>query len=280
MAKTWIKLYTEALHDRKMRKLSRFDKSVFYDLLLLAGIDDNGGILPEIEDIALELDLKKADAMKSIANLLKSGILTKDSNDNLLITHFQDRQEANLSNYEKVKRYRENQKKVINDNQNDNPDDNQGQVIIDNPDDMKMITLDKEEEVEEDIEVEEELKERDREKETRALKTASKHKHGRFGHVLLTDAEYGKLCKRFGSATDSKIQNLDDYLQNNRKKHYDDHYLTLLKWAEKDEKTAPQPVRQEPAKRESWVELAERMQSQKNAVIAEADAITGFGGAA
>lgn len=280
MAKTWIKLYTEALHDRKMRKLSRFDKSVFYDLLLLAGIDDNGGILPEIEDIALELDLKKADAMKSIANLLKSGILTKDSNDNLLITHFQDRQEANLSNYEKVKRYRENQKKVINDNQNDNPDDNQGQVINDNPDDIKMITIDKEEEVEEEVEVEEELKERDREKETRALKTASKHKHGQFGHVLLTDAEYGKLCKRFGASTDSKIQNLDDYLQNNRKKHYDDHYLTLLKWAEKDDKTAPQPVRQEPAKRESWVELAERMQSQKNAVIAEADAITGFGGAA
>ena len=79
--KTWIKLYTEALHDRKMRKMSRFDKSVFYDLLLLSGQEDNGGMLPNIEDIALELDLKLSEAQKSINTLIKVGVITKDTND-------------------------------------------------------------------------------------------------------------------------------------------------------------------------------------------------------
>ena len=50
------------------------------------------------------------------------------------------------------------------------------------------------------------------------------------------------------------IQKLDNYLENNRKKHYDNHYLTILTWARKDAETAPKP---EPGKRLSFAEIVQ-----------------------
>ena len=88
MTKVWIKLYTEALHDRKMRKLNRFDKSVFYDLLLLAGQEDADGYLPNLDDIAFELDLSDDEAEKSVTNLIKVGLLSKDDNGDIRIDKF------------------------------------------------------------------------------------------------------------------------------------------------------------------------------------------------
>ena len=250
--KTWIKLYTEALHDRKMRKMSRFDKSVFYDLLLLSGQEDNGGMLPNIEDIALELDLKLSEAQKSINTLIKVGVITKDTNDNLMVTNFQKRQDTNLSNYEKVKRYRDNQKKVINDNPDDNPNDNpndnqmiteQGyqKVINDNPDDTKMIT------VEEELRIknkEIDINSLSNERELKRPKTekTEKQKYGSMQNVLLYPEEYAKLCERFDDA-DAKIENLSLGIASKGYK-YKDHYATILTWARKDaerEKAQPKP---------------------------------------
>lgn len=105
--KQWIKFYSEALHDRKMRKLSRFDKSVFYDLLLLACQEDKDGYLPVIDDIALELDLKVTEASKAVATLEKAGLLSTDDNGALFVTNYTARQEVNLTPAEKQKRYRD-----------------------------------------------------------------------------------------------------------------------------------------------------------------------------
>ena len=71
---------------------------------------------------------------------------------------------------------------------------------------------------------------------------AKKNRYGNFGHVLLTPEEDNKLCQKFGlHDTEVRIQRLDDYLENNRKKHYDNHYLTILNWARRDEEKNPQP---------------------------------------
>ena len=75
-----------------------------------------------------------------------------------------------------------------------------------------------------------------------------KHKHGVYEHVLLTDDQYEKLVNQFPFDYQRRINDLDEYLQNNQKKHYDDHYLTIIKWARKD---AEKP------KQESFVEIAE-----------------------
>lgn len=127
----WIKFYTEALHDRKMRRLPRFDKSVYYDLLLLAGQEDAFGYLPSIDDIAFELDLKIAEAKKSIDKLIQIGIISKDDNGDLFVTKFESRQDSSSNGYERVKRYR-NKKKNVDDNANDNGHDNTDDNTDDN----------------------------------------------------------------------------------------------------------------------------------------------------
>ena len=55
--KTWIKLYTEVVHDRKLWKLKPIEQLSFFYMLALAGIEDDGGMLPEKEDIELELQM-------------------------------------------------------------------------------------------------------------------------------------------------------------------------------------------------------------------------------
>lgn len=67
-----------------------------------------------------------------------------------------------------------------------------------------------------------------------------KHEYGEFSHVLLTDAQYGKLVKDYGETlTKTKIRDLDEYLENHRSTHYDNHNLTIRAWIRGDkEKSA------------------------------------------
>ena len=60
-----------------------------------------------------------------------------------------------------------------------------------------------------------------------------RHKHGEYGHVLLTDDQLNKLKEKFVDYQE-KIQNLDDYIEMKGAK-YKNHYLTIIKWAKKDE---------------------------------------------
>lgn len=240
----WIKLYIEALHDRKLRKLSRFDKSVFYDLLLLAGQDGKNGQLPDVEDIALELDLKVTEAKKSLEHLIQMG-LVEVINDNLTVHNFKKRQESNLTGYEKVKRYRESHKEVINDNPNDNPmitEEGYQTVINDNPNDIEMITVDKDKEI--DKEKDKELREVKESvlKDAPAKKTPApkpkpeKHTYGTFGNVLLTDAEAENLRKKFTDA-DARIE----YFSTKKKAKgyvYKSDYAAILAWADDDAEKA------------------------------------------
>ena len=241
--KQWIKFYTEALHDRKMRKLNRFDKSVFYDLLLLAGQEDDDGRLPCIDDIALELDLKPTEASKSIDKLVSIGVIKITDDNTLVITQFIKRQESNLSGYERVKRYRDNKKTVINDNNqnvindnaidntNDNAmitHDNNKNVINENANDTKMITV--EEDIEEEIDIEEDINIYAPQKKQKPVK----HKYGSWKNVLLTDDEYGKLKEKFFDA-DERIENLSIGIASKGYK-YKDHYATILNWARMESK--------------------------------------------
>ena len=54
---------------------------------------------------------------------------------------------------------------------------------------------------------------------------------------MLTDEEYAKLKERF-SDVDKRIKNLDEGIEMKGYK-YKNHYLTVLKWAEKDMKEQP-----------------------------------------
>jgi len=256
--KQWIKFYTEALHDRKMRKLPRFDKSVFYDLLLLAGQEDKDGLLPEIDDIALELDLKTAEAQKSVNNLITAGLLSKNENDNLMITNFHKRQETNSAGYERVKRYRDNHKTVINDNAMITADNVINDNGYDNADDTQMITVDKDIDIDKEIDINTLSNESVYTPEKKSAKPKSeKQKFGSMQNVLLTSEEYAKLCERFPDA-DAKIESLSLAIASKGYK-YKDHYATILNWArmDADKKAALKPEQQK--KTYSFAEVGEML---------------------
>lgn len=91
------------------------------------------------------------------------------------------------------------------------------------------------------------------EREDKKSKEEVKHKYGVYKHVMLTDKEYEELVDQFPFNFQSKINNLDEYLENNPKKHYANHLLTIRKWARRDGQQK---------KRESWTEIADQLSDE------------------
>jgi hypothetical protein len=64
-----------------------------------------------------------------------------------------------------------------------------------------------------------------------------KKEYGEFKKVKLFDDEYKKLIDKLGEKQTQKyIDDLDIYLEQNKKKKYDSHYATILSWNRKDKK--------------------------------------------
>ena len=76
--------------------------------------------------------------------------------------------------------------------------------------------------------------------EVKLSKDKSKHKYGEYKNVLLTDEEVEKLKARFPD-WEKRIETLSQGIELKGYK-YKNHYLAILKWAEKD---TPQPQSRE-----------------------------------
>jgi len=61
----------------------------------------------------------------------------------------------------------------------------------------------------------------------------SKHKHGMYNNVLLTDEEYIKLQAEFPHDYTDRIDRLSEYIESKGAK-YKSHYATIKAWARKD----------------------------------------------
>ncbi len=266
--KLWIKLYTEALHDRKMRKMNRVTKSVFYDLCLLAGQEDNDGALPDLEDIALELDMKVTEAKKYVTELIKIGVLSEDDNGNLIVTKFKARQDTNLTNAEKQQRYREKQQsgngkvtQVTETLPESNP-----KVTEQLPDCMKKVTVEIELEKEKELNINSLSGDRELDAPAKKAPKAApkpkpeKHKHGSFGNVLLTDEELEKLHERFIDAEGrieafSKKKAAKGYV-------YKSDYAAILSWADSDAKKDAEKAQTKPEKKRTFADIAADFENQ------------------
>lgn len=60
-----------------------------------------------------------------------------------------------------------------------------------------------------------------------------KNSFGEFENVLMTDSEYEAICKRFGKNAQGLINNLSRKMKSKGYK-FEDHYATLILWAESD----------------------------------------------
>ena len=64
----------------------------------------------------------------------------------------------------------------------------------------------------------------------KGVKKDTRHKYGEYAHVLLTDAEYNRLCDEYGEIrTSEAIRYLDEYKERKGYKSKNDN-LTLRKW--------------------------------------------------
>lgn len=288
--KQWIKFSTGVHKDRKMWKLSKDAQLVFFYLLSIAGTEDQDGVLPCLEDINLELWFLKLSqkTLKSIVDeLLKAEILEVIDNGFNLINFAKwqatdkTKSEINRDYYQKTKKqkseiqteFRKNSEKVQTEFRLNS--ENSDFDCQKNSDEIQTLDID----IEKNKNKNREEIEKDKEKEsefsdvvTSEFKTEKpkkqKHRYGNFSHVLLTDDDYEKLTEKF-SDVESRIQNLDDYLENNPKKSYANHYLTIIKWAQKENEqqlSRRQNYQQskEMPKEESWIERAERIEAEMN----------------
>ena len=239
--KTWIKFYTESIHDRKLWKLKPLDQLTFFYLCALAGIEDRCGVLPSMDDIELELQMplkmKRQELERTMSRLTDLGLLSKSQDNVWTVTNFEKRQMSAMTEAERKAIYRDKKRTQS------------GQKSDECPDNVRT-DVQKMSHIEEEVEVEEE-----KEEEINTLTNVSvcapekksdrkpeKRRYGSSLNVLLTDDEYCKLHERFIDA-DERIENLSLGIASKGYK-YKDHYATILNWARRD--AEKQPAQKQP----------------------------------
>lgn len=108
-AKYWLKLYYEMLDDPKIGRLSPAMKWRFVECLLVAGENDEDGLLPEVGEMAWRVREDGERYETELNELAKAGLLSKVDG-RYLVTNYSTRQAA-ASGAERVAKYRERQKK-------------------------------------------------------------------------------------------------------------------------------------------------------------------------
>ena len=279
MKNSWIKLYHEILLDPKMGKMNDHLFRRTIEFFLLAGQEECDGILPSIEDIAWLLRTNVPDIEKVIDTLRSLDIVQSTQDGELCVTNFYKRQNQNLSEAERSQRRRDNQKasrelsendqKTSRNARDDRPENDQ-KTTGKRP---ENVTIDKEEDKEREKDKDKEEKREEREKTenvtqaSRTLAKPTKHRYGNFQHVFLTDDEFQRLQTDIGQdKTTEYIQKLDDYLENNPKKSYANHNLTIRNWLNKDGQKPQTTFMKPQPKEETWLEVAERIQRERDAL--------------
>lgn len=158
---TWIKLYNEALSDPKMGRMSDHLYRRTIEFFLLAGTVDNGGLLPDVEDIAWTLRTTVKDVRDTIEKLSKLGIVTV-SGQQYIVTHFAERQMSNLTEAERKAAYRDKQRTKFGQVSGQCPDDVSGQKADTCPDKSptrvpKMSRLDTDTDIDTEVDTDTEL---------------------------------------------------------------------------------------------------------------------------
>lgn len=161
MANSWLKLYHEMLNDPKMGTMSDHLYRRTIELFLLAGQEGRNGLLPPLTQIAWALRTTVNDATLCLQELQELGIVTKLPEGSMIVTHFAERQDTNLSDAERSQRRRDKIKasrelsderhaeRVTSDTQTDTQSDTTRTRELSDAT-TKNVTLDKDKDKEED----------------------------------------------------------------------------------------------------------------------------------
>lgn len=107
MTRRWFRFYSDALHNRKVRKLPDDLFRAWVNLLCIAS--RNGGVLPEMEEVADDLRVTVNDAVtvtKALQNLGFINAVTNQHGTVLKIHDWEEMQYISDTSTERVRRYR------------------------------------------------------------------------------------------------------------------------------------------------------------------------------
>jgi hypothetical protein len=124
---TWIKLYSEILHDPKMGRLSDSVWRRAVEIFLLAGENGRDGLLQPIADMAWELHSSVADVTASLQLLEETGVVREVEPGQWLVVNFQKRQAA-MSDRERQQKHRSGASRGS--NEDDTPLSRTGHEIV------------------------------------------------------------------------------------------------------------------------------------------------------
>lgn len=256
----WIKITTDIFENRKIRQIESLPDGdaiivIWLKLLTLAGsINDQGQIyftqeIPYTEEMMATQFNRPLSTVKLALKVFVEFGMIDIVDDILKISNWEKYQNVDgldrirEQTRKRVAKHREKQKML----EVREIGENEQSVTLCNVTDCYTVTHCNATEEEEDIDKDKE-KEKYKKKNAKATATAdaccstpkkTKHKHGEYNNVLLTDEEFKKLAEEFPDLP-QRIDNLSGYIASTGKT-YKSHYATIRNWARK-EKEAGEPV--------------------------------------
>lgn len=219
----WIKLSTDIFDNRKIKQIEAMPDGdalivIWLKILTLAGtVNDNGCVyftkdIPYTDQLlATQFGRPLATIQLALRVFQQFGMIEIVGN-MIYVSNWEKYQNVDglervrEQTRERVARHRERQKAL---------------------EDKSNVTVTLRNATERDIEEDKEI--------DKVKKKVLKKKYGVGENVLLTEEEYEKLQEKFPYDYEEKIENLSLYLGSTGKR-YKSHYMTILSWANKDDK--------------------------------------------
>ena len=108
MSRLWVKVWTDSLGDVKVSRLPDHLWRRFYELIMLAGIRDEGGLLPSMDDMCWLLHTDANNLLDDLIALQSRGLVGPANEYDWIVVNWLKRQET--AEAVRQRRYRERQK--------------------------------------------------------------------------------------------------------------------------------------------------------------------------
>lgn len=230
----WIKLTTDMFDNRKIKHLRRLPDGnnivlIWVMLLSMAGRCNAGGMIFLTENIpytpkmlADELDFEENTVRLALEALEQLNMIVTDCGF-FAIAGWEEYQ--NIEGMDKIREQNRLRQKKWYDKQKMLPNV-RNNVTVTQPNETDIdIDIDKEKDIEEDNII------------LPSPAKRTKHKHGEYNNVLLTDDELEKLKTEYADYAE-RIERLSSYVASTGKS-YKSHYATIRNWARKDQDVKP-----------------------------------------
>ena len=216
----WLKLHDDFFDSKRIKKLRKMAGGDTYTIIYLKmqllamktdGILKWTGLEPNISDeLALDLDESPEDVNVTLSYLLACGLAETSDDINFFFPFAVSNTGSEGASAKRVRDHRDRVKAL--------------QCNTEVTQVKQMCNVEIEKEKEKEIET----RDRDREK-----SKPTRHKHGLYQNVLLTDEDFETLKSEFPSDWELRIERLSEYIASTGKS-YKNHLATIRSWARKD----------------------------------------------